>query len=216
MSWYARLHRPTVEFMDTTFASALTGFLTGAALIIAIGAQNVFVLRQGISKSHVLPVVAICAVSDALLIGAGVAGMGRLVEAMPALVTVARALGAAFLAAYGLMAVGRVLRPGQLNVNGGQATSLRAAILTCLAFTWLNPHVYLDTLVFLGSVASTHREQWAFGAGAMAASLTWFAGLGYGARLLAPLFSRARAWQVLDGLIAVVMLAMSASLLLHR
>lgn len=200
--------------MDSTLASAGTGFLTGAALIVAIGAQNVFVLRQGISRAHVLPVVAICALSDALLIAAGVAGMGSLVDAMPALVVVARLLGAAFLAVYGALAVRRALRPGQLDVSSGQAGSLRAAVLTCLAFTWLNPHVYLDTVVFLGSVASTHGQQWALGAGAMSASLAWFTGLGYGSRLLAPVFARPRAWRILDTAIAAIMFTMAASLLL--
>lgn len=200
--------------MPATLLAAATGLLTGAALIIAIGAQNAYVLRQGIKREHVLPIVVICALSDALLICAGVAGMGALVTAAPTLVTAVRWVGAAFLVGYGLLAARRALRPGRL-VGAGAAggVSRRTAIATVLAFTWLNPHVYLDTLVFVGSVATTHGAQrWWFGAGAAAASVLWFAGLGYGARLLAPLFARPRAWQILDGVIAVVMVALGAAL----
>lgn len=202
--------------METPTAAALTGLLTGAALIIAIGAQNAYVLRQGIRREHVLPIVAICALSDAVLIIAGVGGMGALVEAAPGLITAVKWLGAAFLIAYGLLAARRALHAEHLDAaaSGGAPVPLRTAILTVLAFTWLNPHVYLDTLVFLGSVATSHAGQrWWFAAGAAGASLLWFTGLGYGARLLAPIFARPIAWRVLDAVIAVVMIALGISLL---
>ena len=202
--------------MESPAAAALTGLLTGAALIIAIGAQNAYVLRQGIRREHVLPIVAICALSDAVLIIAGVGGMGALVEAAPGLITAVKWLGAAFLIAYGLLAARRALHAEHLDAaaSGGAPVPLRTAILTVLAFTWLNPHVYLDTLVFLGSVATSHAGQrWWFAAGAAGASLLWFTGLGYGARLLAPVFARPMAWRVLDAVIAVVMIALGISLL---
>lgn len=202
--------------MESPWAAALAGLLTGGALIIAIGAQNAYVLRQGIRREHVLAIVAICALSDALLIGAGVAGMGALVEAAPRLITAIRWLGAAFLICYGLLAARRAGRAERLDSGGGGAPiPLRTAVVTALAFTWLNPHVYLDTLVFLGSVATSHAgHRWWFGGGAALASLLWFASLGFGARLLAPIFARPIAWRVLDGLIAVVMLTLGVSLLL--
>ena len=202
--------------MESPAAAALTGLLTGAALIIAIGAQNAYVLRQGIRREHVLPIVAICALSDAVLIIAGVGGMGALVEAAPGLITAVKWLGAAFLIAYGLLAARRALHAEHLDAaaSGGAPVPLRTAILTVLAFTWLNPHVYLDTLVFLGSVATSHAGQrWWFAGGAAGASLLWFTGLGYGARLLAPVFARPMAWRVLDAVIAVVMIALGISLL---
>lgn len=202
--------------MESPAAAALTGLLTGAALIIAIGAQNAYVLRQGIRREHVLPIVAICALSDAVLIIAGVGGMGALVEAAPGLITAVKWLGAAFLIAYGLLAARRALHAEHLDAaaSGGAPVPRRTAILTVLAFTWLNPHVYLDTLVFLGSVATSHAGQrWWFAAGAAGASLLWFTGLGYGARLLAPIFARPIAWRVLDAVIAVVMIALGISLL---
>lgn len=163
-----------------------------------------------------LPIVAICALSDAVLIIAGVGGMGALVEAAPGLITAVKWLGAAFLIAYGLLAARRALHAEHLDAaaSGGAPVPLRTAILTVLAFTWLNPHVYLDTLVFLGSVATSHAGQrWWFAAGAAGASLLWFTGLGYGARLLAPIFARPIAWRVLDAVIAVVMIALGISLL---
>ena len=201
--------------MNSAWLAAGTGLVTGAALIIAIGAQNAYVLRQGILREHVLPIVIVCALSDALLIAAGVAGMGALVAAAPALVTGIRWVGAAFLVTYGLLAARRALTPERLEAGGiGSSTSLRTAILTSLALTWLNPHVYLDTLVFLGSIATSQgSHNWAFGVGAASASVLWFTGLGYGARLLAPLFAKPIAWRMLDGLIAVVMVTLGVLLI---
>jgi L-lysine exporter family protein LysE/ArgO len=200
--------------METSF---LRGFGTSAALIVAIGAQNAFVLRQGLRRAHVLPVVLVCALSDVLLIGLGVAGLGALVLQSPLLLQLARWGGAAFLIVYGLLAARRALGPQhRLAVDGAASTDLRAALLACLAFTYLNPHCWLDTVVLLGSISSQQPAgtRAAFGGGAMLASLVWFFALGYGARLLAPLFERPIAWRVLDGTIALVMGAIALSLLL--
>ncbi len=195
---------------------ALTGFLTGLALIVAIGAQNAFVLRQGLRRSHVALVVGVCALSDVVLIVAGVAGIGTVVERAPVVLVVLRWLGAAFLLAYGGLAARRALRGGHLEAAPDRQLGGAAVLGTALAFTWLNPHVYLDTVLLLGSVANTHggRGRWWFGAGACLASAMWFTSLGFGARILSPVFRRPGAWRVLDGGIAVMMGALAASLLL--
>ena len=194
--------------------SALAGFAASAVLIIAIGAQNAFVLRQGLRREHVLPVVLTCAVSDLVLILAGIAGLGAVVTARPDTVTVIRWVGAAFLLTYAALAARRALRPTALDPAGRAPATLRATLLTCLALTYLNPHVYLDTVLLLGSVAQQHPHRWLFGAGAAAASLTWFTALGAGARRLAPLLARPAAWRLLDALIALIMLGVAANLLL--
>ncbi|WKG10813.1 LysE/ArgO family amino acid transporter [Nocardia sp. PE-7] len=197
--------------------AALSGLGFGLSLIVAIGAQNAFVLRQGVRGQHVLPVIAVCAVSDIVLIGAGVAGFGTVVESFPAVLTVARYAGAAFLVGYALSAARRALGSSSLIAEAaGASVAVGASVLTCLALTWLNPHVYLDTLVLLGSFASTYAtpDRWFLAGGAMLASVLWFAALGYGARRLGPLFARPIAWRVLDSLIAVVMLALALGLLL--
>ena len=193
--------------------SALAGFLASAVLIIAIGAQNAFVLRQGLRREHVLVVVLTCAFSDLLLIGAGIGGLGAVVTARPAAVTVIRWVGAAFLLGYAVLAAKRAWRPAALNPADQAPATLRATLLTCLALTYLNPHVYLDTVLLLGSVAQRHPHHWFFGLGAAAASLAWFTALGAGAHRLAPLLARPAAWRVLDALIAVVMLAVAVTLL---
>jgi L-lysine exporter family protein LysE/ArgO len=196
--------------------TALSGLGLGLSLIVAIGAQNAFVLRQGLRRQHVGTVVLVCVVSDVLLILAGVAGAGAVVQARPVLLDVVRVGGAAFLTAYGVMAARRALRP-QVLAPSDEAVpaSLTATVATALALTWLNPHVYLDTVVLLGSIAQSHpgRQGW-FAAGAAVGSTAWFAALGYGAMFLRPLFARPHAWRVLDALIAAVMLALAASLLL--
>ncbi|WP_446224789.1 LysE/ArgO family amino acid transporter [Nocardia sp. IBHARD005] len=197
--------------------AALSGLGFGLSLIVAIGAQNAFVLRQGVRGQHVLPVIAVCALSDIVLIGAGVAGFGTVVESFPAVLTVARYAGAAFLVGYALLAARRALGSSALIAEAaGASVAVGASVLTCLALTWLNPHVYLDTLVLLGSFASTYAwpDRWFLAAGAMLASVIWFIALGYGARRLGPLFARPIAWRVLDWLIAVVMLALAVGLLL--
>jgi L-lysine exporter family protein LysE/ArgO len=195
--------------------AALAGLGFGLSLIIAIGAQNSYVLRQGLRREHVLIVVAICAVSDLILIILGVAGLGSLVQLFPIALVIVRIAGAAFLLVYGLLAARRALRPAlalTADADGARA-SLRTAILTTLALTWLNPHVYLDTVVLLGSVAGTHGDdRWWFGAGAGLGSILWFSALGFGAALLRPIFARPIAWRILDGLIAIVMISLAASL----
>ncbi|SIO88039.1 LysE/ArgO family amino acid transporter [Nocardiopsis sp. JB363] len=223
--------------MNETLLPALLGLGTGLALIVAIGAQNAYLLRLGIEGNPrtILAVVLVCACSDAMLIAAGVVGIGGLVQAMPAALVVIRILGAGFLIVYGLLAAHRALKPGPgealvpaeqeaETVRGGSGTtlrtatrtrgSLRAAVLTALALTWLNPHVYLDTVVFLGSLANQQvgDARWWWAAGALTGSFVWFFALGFGARLLRPFFARPGSWRVLDGIIAVVMLALGVRL----
>ncbi|PYG27766.1 LysE/ArgO family amino acid transporter [Pelagimonas varians] len=190
------------------------GFALGFSLILAIGAQNAFVLRQGLLREHVLPVVLVCALSDALLIAAGVAGFGALTQAVPGLEWGMRLFGAAFLVWYGLRTLLAAWRGGQVMRAGPQAGGLKAAVLTCLALTWLNPHVYLDTVVLLGAVSGQYEDRLNFAFGAMSASFAFFFTLGYGARLLAPLFEKAVAWRVLDLMIGLTMLLIAASLLM--
>ncbi|MCS3443874.1 LysE/ArgO family amino acid transporter [Microbacterium phyllosphaerae] len=219
--------------------SVFSGLGLGLSLIVAIGAQNVFVLRQGIRREHVLPVVVICALSDALLIAAGVAGLGFVISAAPWLVVVARWAGALFLLAYGILAARRAWLGGEeLRVDSADAdatasapavpgvatatrprtatrTALGPVIATVLALTWLNPHVYLDTVLMLGSIAATHGdERWLFAAGAIAASILWFTALGFGARYLGRWLRTERSWRILDALIAVVMITLAVSLVL--
>ncbi|NEK86034.1 amino acid transporter [Blastococcus saxobsidens] len=194
-----------------------SGLALGLGLIVAIGAQNAFVLRQGLRLEHVAAVVAVCAISDVLLIAAGVLGAGAALTRVPWLIPVVCFSGAAFLLAYGLFAARRAMRPGALLPDAaGVRTGLMATVGTCLALTWLNPHVYLDTVVLLGSMASTYGEhRWEFAAGAAVGSVVWFTGLGFGARLLRPVFARPAAWRVLDGVIAVVMTALAVSLVVR-
>ncbi|WP_328939534.1 LysE family transporter [Streptomyces tauricus] len=257
--------------MNSALTAAAAGFGTGLSLIVAIGAQNAFVLRQGVRRDAVLAVVAICALSDAALIALGVGGVGAVVVAWPAVLTAVGLIGGLFLIGYGCLAARRVLKPSALTVEpgaagatgsavpagsavsvgapgsagsagsagvpsvagvvgaagapgvpgpsgvagvAGRAGSRRRAVLTCLAMTWLNPHVYLDTVFLLGSIAADRGPwRWTFGLGAMLASLVWFAALGFGARLLSPLLARPSAWRVLDALIAVTMIVLGATLI---
>lgn len=192
----------------TLLAPAITGFATAFSLILAIGAQNAFVLSQGLRQSHVFTVCLICAVSDAILIALGVAGFGVIVQAVPALPILMRYAGAAFLFAYGAFRF-RSAWQGEESINlAGSEQDFWPVILTCLAFTWLNPHVYLDTFGLIGAVSTSFppiAAKLAFGLGAIAASFTFFFGLGYGARLLAPLMQTQHTWQILDFLIGIVM-----------
>lgn len=248
---------------DVDLSSLVAGLGLGLSLIVAIGAQNVFVLRQGIRREHVFAVAAVCAASDAVLIAVGVSGIGAVLLAVPWLVGVIRWAGAAFLVGYGLLAAKRALRPSGdalvaegAAVGGGAAgggrpeasgaggvgdsptvpdastvgattatrartgrgtagASLGATLATCLALTWLNPHVYLDTVFLLGTVANGHGDgRWWFALGAATASVLWFFGLAYGARLLGRVLATPRAWRILDGVIAVVMLGLGVSLVL--
>lgn len=260
-----------MDSVNSALTAAAAGFGTGLSLIVAIGAQNAFVLRQGVRRDAVLAVVAICALSDAALIALGVGGVGAVVVAWPAVLTAVGLIGGLFLIGYGCLAARRVLKPSALTVEpgaagatgsavpagsavsvgapgsagsagsagvpsvagvvgaagapgvpgpsgvagvAGRAGSRRRAVLTCLAMTWLNPHVYLDTVFLLGSIAADRGPwRWTFGLGAMLASLVWFAALGFGARLLSPLLARPSAWRVLDALIAVTMIVLGATLI---
>lgn len=213
--------------------TVIPGFLMGLTLIVAIGAQNVFVLRQGLRREHIGVVVAICAVSDAMLIVTGVAGLGRLLDTAPMLVTAATWGGAVFLCGYAVVAARRALRPsaqGLITDDGatpapagptrptGTITQSRVLTVagTTAALTWLNPHVYLDTVVFLGSIAVSYGEtRWWFATGAVLASLVWFCALGFGARFLSRWLRTPTAWRVLDGVIAAVMLGLAVSLVLR-
>lgn len=199
--------------MNPAYVVILSGFATTMALIAAIGAQNAFVLRQGIRGEHVLPVVAVCTVSDLVLISAGIAGFGALIAAHPDIVTVTKFGGAAFLVGYGLLAARRAVKPGVLTPADAAPARLTAVLATCLAMTFLNPHVYLDTVILLGALANEHQDsKWLFGVGAVAASALWFTGLGFGAKRLRHLFASPKTWRLLDGVIAATMLALGISL----
>ncbi|MET1019207.1 MAG: LysE/ArgO family amino acid transporter [Microterricola sp.] len=257
--------------MTPSLAPLLAGLGLGLSLIIAIGAQNVFVLRQGIRREHVLAVVILCAVSDAALIAVGISGIGAVLEQLPWLLPVARWAGAVFLIGYGLLAARRALRPGATGLladtaggrdeseleavavstsaasvgtaslstasasaggaepsgaaasaqrqgkTGRRAGTLGAALATAFALTWLNPHVYLDTVFLLGSVANGYGEaRWLFGAGAIIASVLWFTSLGFGARYLGRWLATPRAWRIVDGAIAVVMVVLGVLLVVPR
>ncbi|MFM0413672.1 LysE/ArgO family amino acid transporter [Paraburkholderia aromaticivorans] len=194
------------------------GAALSASLIVTIGAQNAFVLRQGIMRSHVGKIVALCALSDFILIGAGVGGASVLVERYPVFVHAMLYVGLAYLAWFGVNALRRAVRPEHavLESDGGGAAPVQRAvpiILMTLAFTWLNPHVYLDTFLLIGTAGAREPEgaRVAFALGAMAVSGIWFIGLGYGARALAPLFKRATAWRVLDGAIGSMVLLLAVT-----
>lgn len=194
--------------------SVLAGFGTGLSLIAAIGAQNAFVLRQGLRREHVPAVVLFCVLADLVLVTAAVAGVGLVVDRVPGLVEVVRWGGVVWLTGYGLVALRRAVRPGSLDTDAhGSARPLVPVLGSAAALTFLNPHMMLDLLV-LGSLAAAHGDdgRWAFGAGVVVASLTWFSGLGFGAARLAGLFARPTAWRVLDGVVAAVMLGLAASL----
>jgi L-lysine exporter family protein LysE/ArgO len=200
-------------------AAAVAGLLTGLSLIVAIGAQNAYVLRQGLTRSHIGVVVVICAVSDLVLITAGVSGIGAIVDQARWVINVVRWFGVAFLLWYAANTLRRVARTESLSATGpDRSNSWRLVIGRATALTWLNPHVYLDTVLLLGSIAATHDDvdggRWWFAAGAGTGSVVWFTGLGFGARLLAPLLRRPFAWRVLDVVIALTMLAVAAKLAL--
>ena len=200
--------------------ASVTGLLTGLSLIVAIGAQNAFVLRQGLRRAHVGAIVTVCILSDIALTIAGVSGIGAVVHHADWALQAVRWFGVAFLAWYGLSSAWRARRPSALAASpdaaGGARLSLASTLRRILALTWLNPHVYLDTVVLLGSIANSRGpvDRWWFAVGALVASTLWFIGLGFGARFAAPLLTTARAWQVLDLLIAAIMLTIAAKLAL--
>lgn len=189
------------------------GFALSASLIVAIGAQNAFVLQNGIRRQQVVVIVATCALLDALLMAAGVAGLGAVIGLHPWARTGLALLGAAFLFWYGVQAALRAWRPGALSARGAGALTASQALRQTLAISLLNPHVYLDTVLLVGAVGAQQSARWLFWAGAASASLAWFALLGFGARLLAPLFARPAAWRVLDVIVALTMWALAAMLL---
>ncbi|WP_194436415.1 LysE/ArgO family amino acid transporter [Vibrio fluminensis] len=193
----------------------LSGLALGLSLIIAIGAQNAFVLKQGIQRHHVFLVCFICALSDAILISAGVAGFGALVKQFPNLEIIARYGGALFLTWYGVRSLYSAYKTNHvLTPQGDAQASAWRTILLCLAFTWLNPHVYLDTVVLLGSISTQYEPyKLQFAMGAITGSFLFFFSLGYGARVLAPLFRHARAWKILESIIGMIMLALALKLI---
>lgn len=199
--------------LDASLPLLLTGLATGLSLIVAIGAQNAYVLRTGLARSHVTAVVGICIGADVLLIIAGVAGVGALVARMPEALTALRWIGAAYLIWYGVRSL---LAARQAHTLSAAQESARSVVLTILALTFLNPHVYLDTVLMLGNLANVHGPtgRWWFAAGACLASLLWFTGLGYGARSASRWASSPHVWRVLDVLIGLTMFAVAALLLL--
>ncbi|CAN7583929.1 LysE/ArgO family amino acid transporter [Phenylobacterium sp. LjRoot219] len=202
------------NMQTTTF---LQGFAVSAPLIMAIGAQNIFVLRQGVLRQHVLPIVAFCSTMDALLIASGVGGLGAILGAAPALRLIMALAGAAFLIWYGVGAASRAANPGALDASGAlDVSGLGSALARAAAFTLLNPHVYLDTVLLVGSIGAAHPrvDQPTFIAGAASASVLWFASLGFGARLLAPFLSKPEVWRGIEATVAIMMFFIAAKLLL--
>ena len=215
MSWIDDASAPSVNFVTPSLAlaAAVSGLALGFSLIVAIGAQNTFVLRQGIRREHVLAVVAICALSDVVLILTSILGTGAALAAAPWLLTAVRIGGALFLLSYAVFAARRAIRPAPVGLTADEQApdaratrrSLLTAVATAVAVTWLNPHVYLD-IAIVGTIANGYGDaRWLFGAGIATASVIWFTTLGFGARMLAPVFARPAAWRVLDAVIAVVM-----------
>ncbi|MFE3174955.1 LysE/ArgO family amino acid transporter [Amycolatopsis sp. NPDC059090] len=203
--------------VDQVIAALSAGFGTGMSLIVAIGAQNAFVLRQGLRGGLVVPVILVCTLSDAILIAAGVSGIGAVLQRWPSGIKAIAIVGGLFLVGYGILAARRAFRPGTLTVSPADLSSPKRTLLTCLALTWLNPHVYLDTVLLVGSVAAGHGDsRWLFGIGAVVASAVWFSALGLGARRLSGVFARPAAWRILDGVIAATMIALGVALLLRR
>ena len=197
--------------------SILAGFLTGLSLIVAIGAQNAFVLRQGLLRKHVLVIVVICALSDTLLITLGVLGLGSLISALPWLLEVIRWVGVAFLVWYGSSSLRRFVKQDSLKAADSSVGSLKQAVVTTLALTFLNPHVYLDTVIFIGGIANSFGDQkWWFVLGAITASFLWFFGLGFGASKASVLVSKPVFWKILDVFIAAVMFSLAITLALAK
>ena len=190
------------------------GFGIGSGLIVAIGAQNAFVLKQGLKQQYVFWLCLICALSDSILIACGVLGFAEIMTASPILITVAKYLGATFLLVYGAKAFYAAFKTTQsMDLDSSQKQTLTQALVTCLAFTWLNPHVYLDTIVLIGSVATQLEDKVSFALRSILASWVFFFSLGYGARLLKPLFTNPKAWKILDFLIGCVMWSIAITLL---
>jgi L-lysine exporter family protein LysE/ArgO len=191
----------------------LPGFLTGLSLIIAIGAQNAFVLRQGLTRKYIIPVVMICALSDALLITLGTAGLGALIQAIPLLLEILRWLGVGYLTWFGVSAVRKVLSKDSLHISEDSLVSLKKTVLMTLGFTFLNPHVYLDTVILVGGLANQFGDsKWFFALGAVCASFIWFFSLGLTASKMAVLMAKPLFWKILDAFIAAVMFSLAINL----
>lgn len=198
--------------LTSVLPTAAAGFATGGSLILAIGAQNAYVLRQGLRREFIGVVIAICAISDAILVSVGVAGIGVISALHPAALTGLRYAGALYLAWFGLRSLLSARRSSGLHA--GEAVAAGSVIATTLALTWLNPHVYLDTVVLLGSVATAYARPWLFAVGAAIGSVVWFTTLGFGARALAPVFAKPGAWRVFDLAVAAIMTALAVKLVL--
>jgi L-lysine exporter family protein LysE/ArgO len=197
--------------------SFIPGFFTGLSLIVAIGAQNAFVIRQGLTKKHVLLVVTICAVADAALIALGIAGLGAIISGLPWLLEVIRWFGVAYLSWFGVRSIMSAFKNEIMDASGAQSLSKGKVVATVLGFTLLNPHVYLDTVILVGSVANQFgQDRWAFGIGAMFASVVWIFSIGFGARAASGLMSKPIFWRILDSLIACVMFGIAAMLAFYR
>jgi L-lysine exporter family protein LysE/ArgO len=195
----------------------LPGLLTGLSLIIAIGAQNAFVIRQGLTKQHVFLVVAICAVSDALAIVLGISGLGAIVQGQPLLLEIIRWLGVAYLTWFGIKSIRSAMKPQSLDATGVQSGTAMKVALTVLSVTWLNPHFYLDTVILLGSIGNTFGEdKWWFAAGGVLGSVLWFTSIGYGAKAASRFMSKPIFWKVLDSIIAAVMFSIAILLALYK
>jgi L-lysine exporter family protein LysE/ArgO len=191
----------------------LPGFLTGLSLIVAIGAQNAFVIRQGLLRSHVLLVVVFCSFSDALLIILGTGGLGEIIKANQSLLTFIRWFGVAYLTWFGIRSLRSAFKENQLLASGAAETSLKKILATVVAFTYLNPHVYLDTVIFVGSIANQFKaDRWYFAIGASVASLVWFTSIGFGAQAASKLMSKPIFWRIFDTLVALVMFTIAFTL----
>ena len=196
-------------------SAGLAGLLTGLSLIVAIGAQNAYVLRLGLSRQHVGIAIVLCAASDVVLIVLGVGGIGRIAHSVPSVLTVLKWVGVTYLIGYGLCSFWRSRRPESLVASAGTTSSRRVVVATTLAFTFLNPHVYLDTVLLLGSIGNQYgSDRWLFAAGACLGSIGWFTGLGLGAKKAAPLMARPLTWRILDITIGIVMTAIALRLIL--
>jgi len=194
-----------------------SGIASGLALIIAIGAQNAFVIRQGLQRQHVLIVVLLCAISDALLIAAGTAGLGRVIESAPQALEIVRWFGVTYLAFFGIKSVRSAFRHNSLTLEQGAVVSRKRTVFTVLGLTFLNPHVYLDTVIFLGSIANQFpADKWLFSSGAMVASFLWFFSIGFGSTMAARFMVKVIFWKVLDLSVAAIMFTLAAYLIFYN
>jgi L-lysine exporter family protein LysE/ArgO len=195
----------------------LPGFFTGLSLIIAIGAQNAFVIRQGLTRQHVFKVALLCSLSDALLIALGIGGLGQLIAGLPSLLEFIRWFGVAYLTWFGIKSVISVTKDQTLVANGAESKSAAKVVTTVLALTFLNPHCYLDTVIFVGGIGNTFGDnRWYFAIGAMLASVVWFFSISYGAKAASRFMAKPVFWKILDSIIAVIMFTLAISLVFFK